>query len=285
MTFRDTMKERLHHDLGFDFYRKDGAPIKTFRIISKGSGFLCGTIFIPTIVRLVDEEFFLDLAEPSPEMDIKFCKNDGDPIAAGDHLAELRGNAEVLLKAERTICDILSELSGIATQTKKEMEKIAHLGAILLDTRKDNPLLRPMHKYAIRIGGGSNHRSGFFDGILIKDNDIATYGGIQQAIEKSIHETRFLTRREIEVRNLKELAEVLRDGRVDAIMLDHMEPDMLREAVSAIRTSGTPYLIEVSGISENNIQEIAKIGVSSISTSSLIRKAEYIDISMKVIND
>lgn len=294
MTFKDVLKERIHHDLGFDFYVKDGAPQSKFNVLFKENAVVCGMIFVPTIVKLVDEEFFLEGIEQEAKPRIKIFKKDGesvkveDPVrGTGEVAAEISGNAEVLLKAERTICNVLSELSGIATHVNCQLSAVSHQSSVkaknvfLLDTRKDDPLMRPEHKYAVRMGGAKNHRSGFFDGILIKDNDISVYGGIRQAIDERLRDAKFLTRVEIEVGSIADLQTVLEDGRVDAILLDNMAPDMLKEAVALIGKSGRSYLVEASGIGEHDLAKVSATGVNFVSLSSLVRKAPYIDVSMK----
>lgn len=289
MIFRDVLKERIHHDLGFDFYVKEGVPDATFSVLVKEKAILCGMIFVPTILKLVDEEFFLTPPEGSAPPRVNAVRKDGEKVEAGESVAEISGNAEVLLKSERTVCNLLSELSGIATHVGGQLsaiggqESASGSKVVLLDTRKDDPLMRPEHKYAVRTGGARNHRAGFYDGILIKDNDISVYGGIRKAIEAKLADARFLTRVEIEVGNLKDLGEVLDDGRVDAILLDNMSPATLREAVLMISKSGQSYLLEASGIGEYGLDEISGTGVGFISLSSLVRKARYIDVSMKVV--
>jgi nicotinate-nucleotide pyrophosphorylase (carboxylating) len=285
MTFKDVLKERIHHDLGFDFFIKDGAPESRFKIMFKEKAIVCGMIFVPTILKLVDEEFFLETAERDFKPQVKMLKKDGDRVKAGEFAAEISGNAEVLLKAERTICNVLSELSGIATHVDCQLsiisERPSEKNVFLLDTRKDDPLMRVEHKYAVRIGGGKNHRAGFFDGILIKDNDISVYGGIRKAIDRRLRDGKLLTRVEIEVGKLNDLQAVLNDGRVDAILLDNMPAETLKKAVDLINDSGKSYLIEASGVKEEELGKVSETGVNFISLSSLVRKAPYIDVSMK----
>lgn len=285
MTFREILKARLLHDLGFEPYDAEGAPLAKFRIVSKSSGILCGMKYVPTIVDVVAKEFFLKQPNADPGIDIFRLKKDGDRINPGDAVAELYGNAEILLKAERMICNVLVELSAIATYTRNLTDRVRPYIVRLLDTRKDDPLMRAMHKYAVRVGGGKNHRFGFFDGILVKDNDIAVYGGVKQAIDKRIGEAKHLTRIEVEVGSLEELEEVLQDGRADAILLDNMSPTMLRVAVDKINETFRNYLVEASGVGIYELEEIARTGVSFISLSALVRKgaAENIDISMKAV--
>ncbi len=289
MIFKDILKERIHHDLGFDFYVKEDSPDAAFSVLVKERAVLCGMIFVPTIVKLVDEEFFLEPLEATALPRVHAIRKDGEIVEPGEAVAEISGSAEVLLKAERTICNLLSELSGIATHVSSQLSAIGgqHSASgnnvVLLDTRKDDPLMRPEHKYAVRVGGARNHRAGFFDGVLIKDNDISIHGGIGRAIDSKLAGVRFLTRVEIEVGNLADLREVLADGRVDAILLDNMPPATLREAVSLIAKSGRPYLVEASGIGEYDLREISETGVGFVSLSSLIRKAPFVDVSMKAV--
>lgn len=287
MTFKDILKERIHHDLGFDFFVKDGAPQSKFNVIFKENAVVCGMIFVPTILKLVDEEFFLEPIERDIEPQIKVLKKDGGTIKGGEVAVEISGNGEVLLKAERTICNVLSGLSGIATHVNSRLSAINNQSSakkvFLLDTRKDDPLMRPEHKYAVRIGGAKNHRAGFFDGILIKDNDISIYGGIRGAIDRRLREEKLLTRVEIEVGNLNDLEAVLKDGRVDAILLDNMTVNMLKKAVGMISNSGKTYIVEASGIKGEEIREVSETGVNFISLSSLVCEAPYIDVSMKAV--
>jgi nicotinate-nucleotide pyrophosphorylase (carboxylating) len=287
MIFKDVLKERIHHDLGFDFFVKDGAPWSRFNVIFKEDAVVCGTVFVPTIIKLVDEEFFLEPIERENRPQVELFTKDGESVKSGEVIAEITGNAEVLLKAERTICNVLSELSGIATYVRLRQSALGNGGSttnvFLLDTRKDDPLMRAEHKYAVRIGGARNHRFGFFDGILVKDNDIRVYGGVREAIDKRLAERRFLTRVEIEVGDLNSLATVLSDGRVDAILLDNMSVDLLAKAMEMIRNSGKSYIVEASGIKEEAIERISETGVQFISLSSLVRKAPYIDVSMKAV--
>lgn len=238
--------------------------------------------------KRVDDEFFLEPAEEEKCPQIKILKKDGENVKAGDVAAEISGNAEVLLKAERTICNVLSELSGIASHVSNQQSAIRNLKSeiaqvFLLDTRKDDPLMRAEHKYAVRVGGAKNHRAGFYDGILIKDNDISVYGGIRQAIERRLREEKLLTRVEIEVGSLKDLQTVLDDGRVDAILLDNMPADTLKKAVAMIAAAKKSYLIEASGVKEEEIAKVSATGVNFISLSSLVRKASYVDVSMKAV--
>lgn len=282
MNFKDILKERIHHDLGFDFYSKDGYPYSKFEIIFKESSLIAGTIFVPTIIKLVEDGFFLEGFEGSESYKFDIIKKDGERTSSRETIMYVYGNANVLLKAERTICNILSELSGIATHVKEVLSD-SDSSIFLLDTRKNDPLFRPEHKYAINLAGGRNHRSGFFDGILIKDNDIAVFGSIKSAIDNSLKASKFLTKIEIEVGNIEDLQTVLTDGRVDAILLDNMSAQKLKIATEIISQSKKRYLVEASGVREEDVKDVSKTGVEFISMSSLIRRARYIDVSMKIL--
>lgn len=281
MTSKEIFRQRIHHDIGFGFAVKDGVR-KTMEFYAKSSGILCGTIFVPTLVEIVEHEFFLKpFGEDLPTI-IRAMKNDGDTFAEGNSLLVLDGEREVMLKVERHICDLLSRLSGIATHVRHEMERISGTSVFLLDTRKDNPLDRPLDKYAVSIGGAHMHRAGFYDGTLIKDTDIAMYSGVRMAIDRRAEETKFLTKIEIEVGDSETLDEVLKDGRADVIMLDNMDLPALRSAVAKIRAARKPYLIEASGAGKQDLHEIAETGVDCISLSSLVDGAKKLDISKRV---
>lgn len=289
MTFKEVYRQRFLHDLGFDFGLRSGIR-SHFKIIAKSSGILCGLIFVPTLLKIMEDEFFL---EPLGDADgrahktgteVLVFKRDGDEIKTGDVVAEVMGDSEILLKAERHICDIISRLSGIATFTNKKVSELGSEKVFLLDTRKDDPLRRSIDKYAVRIGGARNHRAGFYNGTLIKDNDIEVFGGVKEAITKRLEETKFLTKVEIEVGDFARLEEVLADGRVDVILLDNMHPGLMKEAVRRIKESGKPYLIEASGVGDNSLGEVASSGVTCISLSSLTEGAKRLDISMKVVS-
>lgn len=293
MTFKEILKERFLHDLGFDFRLRSGIGSK-FRITTKSPGILCGLIFVPTLLRIMEDEFFLDAlaiagderarVNKIPTIVFPF-KNDGDEIKSGDVIAEIVGDAEILLKAERHICDIISKLSGIATHTNKKVAELGMEEVFLLDTRKDDPLRRSIDKYAVRTGGARNHRAGLYDGTLIKDNDIEVFGGVKEAIDRRLEDTRFLTKIEIEVGDFVRLEEVLADGRVDAILLDNMHPGLLKEATRRIKLSGKNYLVEASGVGSMDLREVAETGVNAISLSSIVCDAKRLDISMKAVSE
>ncbi len=286
MTPREVIRELLLHDLAFAFHEMDGAPDTIFRITAKASGIIAGMKFIPMVLDVIQAEFFLQsVSRQCYPVHLRAFAPDGTRVAKSDIVAEFLGNAEVLLKAERTILNILTSCSGIATVVANDVARIAHTRVKLLDTRKDAAILREMHKDAVRVGGGTNHRTGMYDGIIIKDNDIAVYGGVVPAIDMRKKTAHLMEMIEIEVGSIDTLMRVFGDGRADIIMLDNMSPTELRRAVHMIRFESKPYVIEASGIGGYDLVEIAETGVDYISQSSLVTRGlgNPLDMSMKAI--
>lgn len=204
---------------------------------------------------------------------------DSSNAKKGDIIAELDGNTRGLLAGERVGLNILQRLSGIATLTNTFVEKVKGTGAKIIDTRKTTPGLRFMEKYAVRAGGGLNHRFGLYDGILIKDNHIEAAGSIVKAI-RAARKAGHLLKVEVEVENLLSLREALKAG-ADVVMLDNMSIEDMKAAVSLAKGK---TVIEASGnISLNNIRKVAETGVDLISIGSLTHSAAASDISMKII--
>ncbi len=210
-------------------------------------------------------------------------RKDGDEIKRGERIAEVYGEARRIMTAERTAINFLQYLSGIATQTRRFVEKIKPYGAILLDTRKTTPGLRLLEKYATRVGGARNHRMGLYDEIMIKSNHIKCAGGIENAIAnlKKIYPRRF-KKAMIEVNNLSELKVALASG-MKYILLDNMSVDEIRESVRI--TKGRAVLEATGGITLGNIEEIASTGVNFISTGALTHSARWVNISLKMMNE
>lgn len=204
---------------------------------------------------------------------------EGANVRKGDILGEVSGKTKVLLAGERVSLNILQRLSGIATLTSQFVDAVMGTGTKIIDTRKTTPCLRFMEKYAVRMGGGLNHRFGLFDGILIKDNHIEAVGSIAKAIAlaKAGHH---LLKIEVEVENLNDLQEAIEAG-ADIIMLDNMSEGDMREAVKIVQ-SRIP--LEASGnVSLNNVREIAETGVDLISIGALTHSVVAADISLKIV--
>lgn len=202
---------------------------------------------------------------------------DGQSVPGGSVLARVAGNARALLTAERVALNFLGRMSGIATLTRQYVDAVAGTRATIIDTRKTTPGLRAFEKYAVRAGGGMNHRTGLFDAVLIKDNHIVVAGGIGPAINAARARAGHMVKIEVEVDTLAQLEEALRH-RVDAIMLDNMTP---AEMVQAVRTVAGRAVIEASGgVSLESVRAIAETGVDLISVGALTHSAPVLDLGL-----
>jgi nicotinate-nucleotide pyrophosphorylase (carboxylating) len=191
----------------------------------------------------------------------------------------MSGSTRVLLAGERVALNLLQHMSGIATLTSKYVEQIKGFKAQVLDTRKTLPGLRQLEKYAVRMGGGVNHRFGLYDGVLIKDNHIKAAGGITNAIKSARKQARNLFKIEVETKSLDDVREALA-AKADIIMLDNMSLDMMREAVKLINDRAP---VEASGnVTLETIRAVAETGVDFISSGTLTHSAPAVDISMKI---
>jgi nicotinate-nucleotide pyrophosphorylase (carboxylating) len=207
---------------------------------------------------------------------------DGDPVRRGDRIATVEGPARALLAAERTCLNLLGHLSGIATATRRVVEAAAPHGASIVDTRKTTPGLRALQKAAVRAGGGSNHRFGLDDAVLIKDNHVAIAGGITAAVRAARAHAGHLVKVEVEVDTLEQLAEALALP-VDVVLLDNFTLDALREAVHRVKASGRPVLTEASGgIRPDDVAAVAAAGVDLISMGWLTHSAPNLDVALDV---
>lgn len=283
----DIVKAALLEDLGragdITTYATIG-PEKTAKaaLNSREDGVIAGIELARTAFRFVD-----------PSVIFQALVADGDRVTAGTPLIRVEGAARSILSAERVALNFLMHLSGVASYTARFADEIAHTSARVTCTRKTLPGLRAVEKYAVRLGGGSNHRFGLDDAILIKDNHIAVAGGVAQAILVARAYAGHLVRIEVEVDNLDQMKEAL-TARPDAILLDNMGPDLLREAVEINRTHGgfspTDYaaapgrvILEASGnVNLQTIRAIAETGVDFISTSKITMAAPTLDIGLDV---
>ncbi len=214
-----------------------------------------------------------------PNIQFTTFMKDGDRVQAGTEIARLSGSTRALLAGERVALNLLQHLSGIATLTAKYVEKVRGLKAEVLDTRKTLPGLRQLEKYAVRVGGGRNHRMGLYDAVLIKDNHIKASGGITKAVESVRKSAHHALKIEVETKTLEEVREALA-AKADIIMLDNMRTDMMREAVRIVAGRAS---VEASGnVTLETIRAIAETGVDSISSGSLTHSAPASDISMKI---
>jgi nicotinate-nucleotide pyrophosphorylase (carboxylating) len=240
-------------------------------IVAKQEGILAGLEVTEMVFLMVD-----------PKISFRSLKKDGEMIKKRDKVAFVRGKVKSILSAERTALNFLQRLSGIATLTAKYVEKIEGTKAKILDTRKTTPGLRILEKYAVKIGGGENHRMGLFDMILIKENHIKAAGGILDAVKKARSKCRKKII-EIEVGNLDEVKEAILST-PDWIMLDNMKIPDMKKAVRMIRSGSPNIKIEASGgINLKNVQRIAITGVDYISVGALTHSAPALDLSLILI--
>ena len=208
---------------------------------------------------------------------------DGVRLRKGQSVAVIRHNARVVLSCERVILNFLQRMSGIATLTRKFVEAVHGTKARILDTRKTAPGLRVIDKYAVRCGGGQNHRLDLSDGVLIKNNHIALAGGVVPAVERALHNRRGAQPVEVEVRTLEELEQVLANGG-EAVLLDNMSPETVAEAVEFCSRLERRIPLECSGgISLENVRSYAETGVDFISVGSLTHSPRAVDMSMRVV--
>jgi nicotinate-nucleotide pyrophosphorylase (carboxylating) len=244
------------------------------KLVAKQDCIICGIEIARLVYQTVDET-------------VKFTalKRDGDKVKKGEEIFKVEGEAISILTAERTALNYMQRLSAISTRTNYYQSLIEGTSAQLLDTRKTTPTMRVLEKYAVKVGGGTNHRFGLYDMIMLKDNHIDFACGITQAIDKVtkyLKDNSLNIKIEIEVRNFEELDQVLQRGGVDRIMLDNFSVEDTKKAVSIINNR---YEIESSGgITQTTISEYAKTGVNYISVGALTHKIDSIDLSLVADN-
>ena len=238
------------------------------RIVSKSAGIVAGIDVARMVFTTLDSRIAF---EP--------CIEDGSQLEPGTAIAKVQGNAAEILSGERVALNFLQRMSGIATLTSQYVARVSHTKAKIVDTRKTAPGLRYLDKYAVRIGGGHNHRFGLYDGILIKDNHVAAAGGIAAAVRAARTSAPHTLLIEVEVTNLEQLKEAIDCG-ADAVLLDNMSIDMLKEAVEL--ASGRVILEASGGITLENVAQIAETGVDLISVGALTHSVRALDISMQL---
>jgi nicotinate-nucleotide pyrophosphorylase (carboxylating) len=216
----------------------------------------------------------------SPQIAIESHIRDGAAIEAGDKLMTISGDARAILGAERTALNFLGHLSGIATATAKFVERIAHTNARIICTRKTTPGLRALEKYAVRCGGGFNHRFGLDDAMLIKDNHIAVAGGIRAVLTRARQAAGHLVKIEIEVDSLDQLQEVLDAGLADVVLIDNFDLESMRRAVAMV--AGRLVIEASGGITLDSAAAIAATGVDYLSSGSLTHSVQNLDIGLDI---
>lgn len=242
-------------------------------LFAKEDGIIAGLQIFERVFQLLDENTEVTFIETNGR-----TIQDGDPVEAGQALAVVTGDIRVLLSGERTALNYLQRLSGIATYTRNLADMLKGSKTKLLDTRKTSPGMRIFEKYAVRIGGGHNHRYNLSDGVLLKDNHIDAAGGVRQAIEAARAYAPFVLKIEVETENLDMVREAVKAG-ADIIMLDNMSPEMMAEAIRIIDGRAET---ECSGnVTKENIETITSLGVDYISSGALTHSAPILDISLK----
>jgi nicotinate-nucleotide pyrophosphorylase (carboxylating) len=234
-------------------------------LIAKAEGMVAGVDIAIRVFKLLDSE-----------LKVTVYKKDGDLVKPKNEILRVEGNPSSILKAERTALNFIQRLSGISTQTHNLVKLIQHTDTKILDTRKTTPLLRRLEKYAVRIGGGFNHRIGLYDMILLKENHIRAAKGITEAVRRvKLHNTSYKI--EVEVTNHKELDEAFKAG-VDRVMLDNMDIKDIKKAVK--KYSGKVELEVSGGVNETNIVQYAETGIDYISVGALTHSVKALDISL-----
>lgn len=239
----------------------------TVDLIAKEDGIVAGLDVYARVFQILDEK-----------TDIDFHCKDGDEVKNGDLMATVTGDIRVLLSGERVALNYLQRMSGIATYTHQVAKLLEGSNVTLLDTRKTTPNCRVFEKYAVRVGGGCNHRYNLSDGVLLKDNHIGAAGSITKAVQMAKAYAPFVRKIEIEVETLDQVKEAVEAG-ADIIMLDNMTPEVMKQAVALIDGRAQT---ECSGnITKENIARIKEIGVDFVSSGALTHSAPILDISMK----
>lgn len=275
VTMHINIDEYLMNALKEDITSEDvttNSVMKTYRkgsaqLICKEDGIICGLSVFARVFELLDSEVIFDTTY-----------HDGDTMKKGDLIGTVTGDIRVLLSGERTALNYLQRMSGIATYTKEYADELKGYKTTLLDTRKTTPNMRPFEKYAVRVGGGSNHRYNLSDGILLKDNHIGAAGSVAKAVAMAKEYAPFVRKIEVEVENLDMVAEAIEAG-ADIIMLDNMDNETMKKAVEMI---GDKAQTECSGnVTKKRLKEIAEIGVDFVSSGALTHSAPIIDLSLK----
>ncbi len=274
LVIQEAVKRALEEDLGragdvtSSATLPEGIAAKA-KLVARKAGTIAG---LPCAARA-----FRSLA---PGIKFEAFARDGDSVKANTTLAVIEGPAIAILSGERVALNFLGHLSGIATLTAAYAAKIAHTKAKITDTRKTTPGLRALEKYAVRCGGGVNHRFGLDDAVLIKDNHIAVAGGVAKALDAARSAVGHLVKIEIEVDTLDQLREVLDSGKADVVLLDNMKPETLREAVALC--NGRIVTEASGGVTLETVAAIAESGVDVISSGALTHSAASLDVALDI---
>ncbi|MEX0590371.1 MAG: carboxylating nicotinate-nucleotide diphosphorylase [Xanthobacteraceae bacterium] len=272
LLIEDAVRRALDEDLGRAGDVTSAATIpegakSRAKLVARKPGVVAGLACAAAAFHMLD-----------PSLEFHAKKRDGDKIAAKNVIAEVEGTAHATLSAERVALDFVAHLSGIATLTAAYVDKVKHTKARIICTRKTVPGLRALQKYAVRCGGGSNHRFGLDDAVLVKDNHIAVAGGVAAALKRARAAVGHLVKVEIEVDSLDQLAEVLRTGGADAALLDNMDVATLKRAVELAK--GKLVLEASGGVTLESVARIAETGVDVVSVGALTHSAPALDVGL-----
>ncbi|MGO9228933.1 MAG: carboxylating nicotinate-nucleotide diphosphorylase [Bryobacteraceae bacterium] len=275
--YRDLLRGFLNEDFG-------AGDITTDTVVAAG-GRACGELIAKAPLVLAGLDLFLEvfrLLEPSAAAEIS--RQDGDELASGEIPARVRATARTLLSGERVALNLLQRLCGVATLTRRFVREVADTGAQILDTRKTTPGLRTLERYAVRVGGGRNHRKDLAEAVLIKENHIRLAGGVSAALRAAQAAKGRARWIEIEVTNFDELRDALVHG-LDVILLDNMNPAQVRQAVEQVRRAEVSRKITIEasgGITLANVREFAAAGVDWVSVGALTHSAPAVDLSFAI---
>ncbi|ELC8351200.1 carboxylating nicotinate-nucleotide diphosphorylase [Clostridium perfringens] len=266
----ENVKRALNEDLQYGDITTESVvlnhKIAKVDIIAKEKGVIAGTEVFKMVFKILGD------------VEVDFSVNDGEEVEKGKHFGQVSGDAKKILMGERVALNYMQRMCGIATLTREFVERLEGTKVKLLDTRKTTPNMRIFEKYAVKVGGGTNHRFGLNDGVMIKDNHIEAAGGIKNAVSLARKNSPFVRKIEVEVESIEQLKEAL-EAKADIIMLDNMDIKTLKEAVKLIDNRAE---VEASGnVTLDNIREIAKTGVDFISTGAVTHSFKVLDISMK----
>ena len=277
LSFTPALEAQLRAWLDEDLGRGDltapalaGLPARA-HWVSKAEGVMCGGALALALFRLLD-----------PQLEGRLLVADGDPLAKGQRLLELSGDASALVAAERTALNLVMRLSGIATATAALVAQLAGSGVRLADTRKTTPGLRVLEKYAVRCGGGVNHRLGLDDAAMLKENHLAWGGGVAAAISAVRSQAPWPSRIIVEAETAAEAAAAVQAG-ADAVLLDEFPPAELADLVPRLRAlaAGRSLVLEASGIQPDQLRLYAASGVDLISSSAPLTRSPWLDLSMR----
>jgi nicotinate-nucleotide pyrophosphorylase (carboxylating) len=272
--YRASLESFLREDWGASDWTTGAVPDRAVeaRVTAKSELVIAGLPVAEEVFRLTD-----------PALVVTLLANDGDRLTAGADVMRAQGSCRSILMAERVMLNLLQRLSGTATLTRAFVDAVAGTGARILDTRKTTPGLKVLEKYAVRCGGGFNHRVNLADGILIKENHIAAAGGIASAVESARQSSPNLLKIEVEVETLDQLSECLAIADIDGVLLDNMDDNTMEKAVAMRNSGGRRFFLEASGnLTLARAKSAALTGVDFLSIGALTHSAPTADLSLRL---